>query len=197
MDYRILPPGNNAPEEVYAIVEIPKGEGRLKYEFRLNGMMIVDRIRGASQPMYPVHYCGMNGAQAPDGDPPDLLILGDDKLKTGDVIAVRPVCVFWMSDEKGIDPKIVCVPADSVTDAYRHIRTLADVPAADRKEIETFFGHYKEGDLVGKFSSTSGWDDLDVARQVIVESIDRWNKACAESAPAAVAAKVKAPAVKL
>ena len=184
MDYKVLPPGNKVPEEVYAVIEIPKGEGRLKYEFRLNGMMIVDRIRGASQPMYPVHYCGMPATQSPDGDPLDILILGDDKLKTGDVIAVRPVAVFWMSDEKGIDPKIICVPADSVTDAYRHIQTLADVPAADRKEIETFFGHYKEGDLAGKFSSTGGWEDIDVAHRVIHECIDRWNKTSAAPAPA-------------
>ncbi|MEZ0260906.1 MAG: inorganic diphosphatase, partial [Alphaproteobacteria bacterium] len=126
MDYKILPPGNNVPEEVYAIVEIPKGEGRIKYEYRTNGMMVIDRLRGEDQPLYPTHYCGIPATQAPDGDPLDVLILGSDKLKNGDVIPVRPVAVFWMSDEKGIDPKIIAVPADHVTDAYKHIQTLAD-----------------------------------------------------------------------
>ncbi len=123
MDYKLLPPGNNVPEEVNAIIEIPKGEGSIKYEYRTNGTLIIDRLRPADAPMYPTHYCGIPATQAPDGDPLDVLILGDDKLKSGDVIAVRPVAVFWMTDEKGIDPKIIAVPADSVSDEYRHIQT--------------------------------------------------------------------------
>ncbi|TAL40164.1 MAG: inorganic pyrophosphatase [Alphaproteobacteria bacterium] len=184
MDYKVLPPGNKVPEEVNAIVEIPKGEGRKKYEYRLNGMLIIDRLRGADQPPYPTHYCGIPATQASDGDPLDVLILGDDKLMTGDVIAVRPVAVFWMSDEKGIDPKIIAVPADSVSDEYRHIQTLADVPEADRKAIETFFGEYKKGDLAGKYSTSGGWDDIDVAHRTIHECIDRWNNASANPVPA-------------
>lgn len=176
MDYKLLPPGNNVPEEVNAIVEIPRGEGRIKYEYRTNGLLIVDRLRGADQPLYPVHYCGIPATQAPDGDPLDVLILGDDALKTGDVIAVRPVAVFWMTDEKGIDPKIICVPADSVSDKYLHIQTLADIPPAERQKIEKFFQDYKKSDLKGKWSTTSGWEDIDAAHKAIHECIDRWNK---------------------
>ncbi len=179
MDYKLLPPGNNVPEEVNAIIEIPRGEGRIKYEYRTNGTLIIDRLRPADAPMYPTHYCGIPATQAPDGDPLDVLILGDDALKSGDVIAVRPVAVFWMTDEKGIDPKIIAVPADSVSDAYRHIQTLADVPVADRDRIEKFFQEYKKGDLAGKWSTSAGWEDIDVAHKTINECIDRWKKASA------------------
>lgn len=189
MDYKILPPGNNVPEEVYAIIEIPKGEGRIKYEYRTNGMMVIDRLRGEDQPLYPTHYCGIPATQAPDGDPLDVLILGDDKLKTGDVIPVRPVAVFWMSDEKGSDPKIIAVPADHVSDAYKHIQTLADVPQADRDRIEKFFNDYKKDDMAGKHSASGGWDDLDVAHKTIHECIERWNK----NPAAAPAAKPQSP----
>jgi len=164
------------PEEVNAVVEIPKGEGRVKYEFRTNGTIVVDRLRGADQPMYPVHYSGIPATLAPDGDPLDILILGDAPLKTGDVIAVRVVAVFWMTDEKGIDPKIIAVPADSVSDEYLNIRTLADVPQADRDRIEKFFREYKKNDLAGKWSESHGWDDIDVAHKTILESVDRWKK---------------------
>lgn len=176
MDYKLLPPGNNVPEEVNAIIEIPKGEGRIKYEYRTNGTLVIDRLRGAHQPLYPVHYCGIPATQAPDGDPLDVLILGDDALKTGDVIAVRPVAVFWMTDEKGIDPKIIAVPADSVSDNYQHIRTLADIPAKDRAKIETFFQEYKKHDLHGKWSEANAWEDLDAAHKTIMECIERWKK---------------------
>lgn len=174
MDYKVLPPGNNVPEEVNAVIEIPKGQGRVKYEYRTNGTLVVDRLRGADQPLYPVHYCGIPATLAPDGDPLDVLILGDDALQTGDVIAVRPVAVFWMTDEKGIDPKIVCVPADSVSDAYLHIRTLSDIPEAERKKIETFFREYKKNDMKGKWSTTSGWEDVDAAHKTILECVARW-----------------------
>jgi inorganic pyrophosphatase len=176
MDYKLLPPGNNVPQEMSAVVEIPRGEGRIKYEYRTNGTLVVDRLRGADQPPYPVHYCGIPGTQAPDGDPLDVLILGDDPFRTGDVIAVRPVAVFWMTDEKGIDPKIVCVPADSVSDEYLHIRTLADIPQAEKQRIEHFFQDYKKIDLAGKWSTSNGWEDTDVAHKTIIACIDRWTR---------------------
>jgi inorganic pyrophosphatase len=184
MNYKVLPPGNNIPEEVNAIVEIPRGEGRIKYEYRTNGTLIIDRLRGKDQPLYPVHYCGIPATLAPDGDPLDVLILGDDSLKTGDVIAVRPVAVFNMTDEKGVDPKIVCVPADSVSDDYLHIRTLSDIPAAERQKIEKFFQDYKKNDLNGKWSTTSGWEDVDAAHRMIIEGVNRWaSKAPGPSSP--------------
>lgn len=184
MDYKVLPPGNNVPEEVYAIVEIPKGEGRKKYEYRTNGMLIIDRLRGEDQPLYPIHYCGIPATLAPDGDPLDILILGNDSLNTGDVIAVRPVGIFWMTDEKGIDPKIIAVPTDSVSHDYLHVRTLADIPAAERQSIETFFQEYKKNDLQGKWSEISGWEDVDASHKTIVECVNRWQRHLnPESAP--------------
>lgn len=176
MDYRLLPAGNDVPKEVNAVVEIPKGEGRTKYEFRTNGLIIIDRLRGADQPLYPVHYCGIPATLAPDGDPLDVLILGDDALRTGDVIAVRPVGVFWMTDEKGIDPKIVAVPADGVSDEYHHIQSLNDIPALDKERIETFFREYKKNDMLGKFSASLGWEDLAAAHKTILECVERWKK---------------------
>ena len=176
MDYKLLPPGNNVPKEINAVIEIPKGEGRIKYEYRTNGMLIVDRLRGAEQPPYPVHYCGIPATQAPDGDPLDVLILGDDALKTGDVISVRPIALFWMTDEKGVDPKIVCVPADSVSEDYLHMRTLADIPETERQKIEIFFQEYKKNDLKGKWSATGSWEDVDAAHKIILECVDRWTK---------------------
>lgn len=174
MDYKLLPAGSDVPKEVNAVIEIPKGEGRIKYEFRTNGLIIIDRLRGADQPLYPVHYCGIPATLAPDGDPLDVLILGDDALKTGNVIAVRPVGVFWMTDEKGIDPKIIAVPADSVSDEYHHIRTLADVPSTDKTRIETFFREYKKNDMKGKFSQSLGWNDVAEAHKTILECVERW-----------------------
>lgn len=177
--YKRLPPGNNVPAEVNAVVEIPKGQGLHKYEFRTSCEFVMDRVR-KDLPLYPIHYCGIPATQAPDGDPLDVLIMGDDPFETGDVVAVRPVAVFWMSDEKGIDPKIIAVPA---TPEYDYIRTLADIPAELRQEIERFFAGYKHGDAPGKFSSSHGWDDIDVAHKTIFECIERWQKTLSAAHP--------------
>jgi inorganic pyrophosphatase len=173
MDYKLLPAGNNVPAEVNAVIEIPKGEGRVKYEYRTNGKIVIDRLRGPDQPLYPVHYSGIPATLAPDSDPLDILILGDEPRKTGDVIAVRPIAVFWMTDEKGTDPKIIAVP---MSDEYKDIRSLADFPLAEREKIEKFFQEYKKNDIKGKWSESHGWDDLDVAHKTILESVDRWKK---------------------
>lgn len=172
IDYKRLTPGNDVPVEVNAVVEIPKGEGLYKFEYRTSGEMVMDRVR-EGLPLYPIHYCGIPATQAPDGDPLDILIMGDDKYRTGQVVAVRPVAVFWMSDEKGIDPKIIAAPA---APEYDHIRALADVPADMRQAVEMFFADYKKGDAPGKFSASHGWDDVDAAHKAIFECIDRWQK---------------------
>lgn len=177
MDYRILPAGTSVPDEIYAIVEIPKGQGRIKYEYRTNGMIVIDRLRNENLPLYPVHYCGIPSTLAPDGDPLDILVLGNDDLKTGDVIPVRPVCVFLMQDEKGIDPKIISVPADSISVDYVSIRCLADISGQIRTDIKEFFRTYKQNDMSGKWSESKGWDDLNTAHRIINKSITRWNVA--------------------
>lgn len=184
MDYRLLSAGDNAPDEINAIVEIPRGEGRIKYEFRANGAMIVDRLRSADLPLYPTHYCGVPGTLGPDGDPLDLLILGTDEFKTGDVVAVRPIAVMWMTDEKGSDPKIIAVPADSLTDEYLGIRSLADVSMEQRQQIEKFFREYKKNDHAGKWSRTDGWEDVAAAHKLINEGIALCKKSAAKPAAA-------------
>jgi inorganic pyrophosphatase len=189
MDYTLLPPGNNVPEEVNAIVEIAKGEGRLKREYRREGYFIIDRLRGKNQPPYPVHYCGIPKTLAPDGDPLDVLILCDEPFEARDVVPVRPIAVFWMKDDKGDDPKIIAVPADRMTDEYLGIRALADIPPEKRKEIETFFADYKKGDLAGKWSQTGGWEDVDAAHKIIRECVERHDKAVRAPAPPAAPPK--------
>jgi inorganic pyrophosphatase len=58
-----------------------------------------------------------------------------------------------MSDEKGIDDKIICVPLE---DPYwNHYQELEDLPLLLRQEIEQFFSIYK--DLEGKTVSIDGW----------------------------------------
>lgn len=173
MSYDTLTPGRNVPTDVNVIIEISKGQGRVKYEFdRHNGVIVVDRIRNSSL-LYPINYGCIPQTLSDDGDPLDIIVFGDE-VQTGTVLPARPVGMLVMDDEKGHDVKILAVPADRLTPHWQHIQTLADVPKADIEMLEHFFKHYKDLDSgAGKWSETFGWRDVDAAHEYIHAAIAR------------------------
>jgi inorganic pyrophosphatase len=173
MDYKALPAGRAVPTDVNALIEIAKGGGTIKYEFdRQSGALFVDRLRDSSL-NYPINYGCIPQTLSDDGDPLDVLVLCDP-IQSGTVIAVRPVGVLIMEDEKGLDVKIIAVPADRLTSAFLHIQKLADIPESEKQKIEHFFTHYKDLDgHQGRWSKVSGWKDVDEAHAYILDSIKK------------------------
>lgn len=167
-----VPPGRNVPTEINALIEIAKGAGTVKYEFdRHAGIIVVDRIRDSSM-RYPINYGCVPNTLSDDGDPLDVLVYCDEPIQTGTVIPVRPVGVLIMDDEKGHDVKIIAVPADRLTDAYKHIQSINDLPPAALRRIEHFFKHYKDLESAsGKMSTTGGWKDVAEAHAYIVKAV--------------------------
>jgi inorganic pyrophosphatase len=84
----------------------------------------------------------------------------------GCVIAVKPIALFKMEDEAGIDDKIVCVPCHDP--GWNHAESLDDVPVQLRREITHFFSIYKE--LEDKKVDVHGWRSREEALEVIEES---------------------------
>ena len=76
-------------------------------------------------------------------------------------VMVRAVAVFWMSDEKGADAKVLCVPSHDPR--WNDVRDLADVDAHLLAEIEHFFEFYKTIEP-GKDTTTRGWEGADAGR---------------------------------
>ena len=71
----------------------------------------------------------------------------------GCVIEAKPIALFRMEDDKGIDDKVLCVP---LTDpGWNTLETLDDLPDQLRDEIEHFFSIYK--DLEQKKVKVDGW----------------------------------------
>ena len=69
-----LPCGQNPPEIVTAVVEIPSGS-RNKYEFdHQRGRFVLDRVLYSSV-HYPCDYGFIEGSLADDGDPLDVLVV--------------------------------------------------------------------------------------------------------------------------
>jgi inorganic pyrophosphatase len=155
---------------IEVMVEIPRGS-RNKYEFdHERHVMRLDR-RLFSATVYPADYGFVPDTLGEDGDPLDALVLLEDPTFPGCLVQARPVGVFWMTDEKGPDAKIICVP--HVDPRYDAVTELEQLPAHLLAEIEHFFDVYKmlEPD---KSSSTAGYEGRDVAWREIRAARDRY-----------------------
>jgi inorganic pyrophosphatase len=151
-----------APSDVTVVIEIPKGS-RNKYEMDpATGHLVLDRMLFTSM-VYPADYGYIEGTLGGDGDTLDALVFVGEPTFPGCRIQVRPIGLFRMSDEKGPDEKILCVPLRDPM--WSHIERLGDVNENLLNEIEHFFQVYKE--LEHKMVATGGFGDRDEAVAVI------------------------------
>lgn len=162
MPYRDLPIGAKAPEEVNAVIEIPRGSSN-KYEYDSElGLFKLDRPL-YSPLFYPFDYGWIAGTMSADGDPLDVLVIGSHPTFTGCVVNCRPLGVLMMRDEKGADEKIL---ARVVHDPRFHgVRRLSHVSDHILKEVEHFFEVYKT--LEEKAVHVDGWRDVEAAQEMI------------------------------
>ena len=149
-------------------VEIPGGS-RNKYEWdeELGGLALDRRLFTSMS--YPADYGFVEDTLAEDGDPLDALVLVGEPTFPGCRIRVRAVGVFHMTDEKGPDDKVLCVPLNDPS--WSAISDIHDVPSQLRNEIEHFFQVYK--DLEGKQTVTRGFGNRADAQSVIEASRQR------------------------
>jgi inorganic pyrophosphatase len=150
-------------------VEIPSGS-RNKYEFdkELGGIVLDRRLFTAMT--YPADYGYVEGTLAEDGDPLDALVLVSDPTFPGCRIRVRPIGVFHMSDEKGPDEKLLCVPLDDPS--FERIRDVRDVNGELLDEIEHFFQRYKDLEPTKK-TETRGWGNRSEASEILAAARER------------------------
>lgn len=132
--------------------------------------MRFDRLLFSSM-KYPTDYGFIPETLALDNDPLDALVLFTEPTIPGLLVEVKPVGVFYMSDDKGNDEKIICVPTGDPL--MRELNDLNDVNAHLLKEIEHFFKVYK--DLENKKVETNGFGDKAAAIQMIEECKARFN----------------------
>ena len=163
--------GENPPEDINVIIEVPVGGQPVKYELDKDSSTIfVDRF--LHTPMrYPCNYGFMPHTLSDDGDPIDVLVASTRALTPGAVINCRPIGVLIMSDEAGQDEKVVAVPSLKLTRRYENIRTYSDLPEITLEQIEHFFEHYKDLEP-NKWVKIERWGDADEARQMILQAID-------------------------
>ncbi|MEO5590830.1 MAG: inorganic diphosphatase [Gemmatimonadaceae bacterium] len=166
-----FPVGFNPPECVTAVVEIPRGS-RNKYELdKVTGQFRLDRVLFSA-----VHYPGDYGfiprTLHEDNDPLDILVSINEPTFPGCQIDCRPLGVLKMLDRGEPDDKIIAVPSNDPF--YNDSFDIADLSQHYLREVEHFFHIYK--DLEGKRVEIVGWEKSEVAIQVIMDSIERYEE---------------------
>lgn len=147
-------------------IEIPKGN-RNKYEMdHETGRIRLDRMLFTST-RYPADYGFIDGTLGLDGDPLDALVLLEEPTFPGCLISCRAIGMFRMSDEKGGDDKVLCVPATDPRLA--HMQDIEDVPEFDQLEIQHFFEVYKDLEP-GKSVEGATWVNRLAAEEEITQS---------------------------
>ncbi len=163
--------GENAPETVTAIIEIPKGS-KAKYEIdKESNLLKLDRVLFSSV-MYPANYGFIPKTYCDDHDPLDILVLCSVDVIPMSIIEAKVIGVMHMVDNGEQDDKIIAVAKNDMSVNY--INDLHELPPHTMKEIVRFFQDYKA--LEHKNVTIEHLLGKPYAFKVIDESIKLYNK---------------------
>lgn len=170
-----IPAGKDIPNQVNVVIEVPMNADPVKYEMdKDSGAIFVDRF--IATPMYyPCNYGFIPHSLSEDGDPADVLVIADFPIMSGAVVSVKPVGVLIMEDEKGMDEKILAVPAKKLNSQFESIDSYQELPQSLINKIKHFFEHYKDLEK-GKWVKVKTFENADKAKELIMEAIARAKK---------------------
>ena len=159
----------NCREWFPVYIEIPKGSN-VKYELeKSTGLLMVSRILYRAV-FYPANYGFVPRTWCEDGDPLDVLVLGQEPVVPQAIMRARVIGVMPMRDEKGQDDKLIAVHVDDAE--YRDFRDIDDLAPYRMRQLERFFLDYKvleEKDVV--IEKPLGVEE---ALSILNEAIDRY-----------------------
>ena len=165
--------GRDVPNEINVIIEIPMHGEPVKYEVdKESGALFVDRFMTTAM-FYPTNYGYVPNTLSEDGDPVDVLVVTPIPLISGSVIRCRPLGMLKMTDESGVDAKILAVPISKLSKMYDAITSYEELPRQLLLSLEHFFQHYKDLEE-GKWVKVDGWRGIEEAREEILSSIQRF-----------------------
>jgi inorganic pyrophosphatase len=177
--FDVLGSGRNPPNDIHAVIEIPK-DSNIKYEVdEKTGFLFVDRKLFTSM-TYPFNYGFIPQTKEEDGDPIDVLILSNDQYLPLSVIRAKPIGVLIMEDEEGKDSKIIVVPDKKIDTRYSKFNDIEQVDEETLDKIKHFFEHYKELEK-DKFVKVIEWKNKDVAEQLVTDGMHRFRKKTVET----------------
>ncbi|CAN5168298.1 inorganic diphosphatase [soil metagenome] len=132
--------GDNAPEIVNALIEIPKGsKGKFELD-KESGLIKLDRVLYSSV-HYPANYGFIPQTYCDDNDPLDILVFSSIPLPVRCLLDAKVSGVMRMVDSGEIDDKIIAVAANDISVSYRN--DISELPPHTTVEMRAFFEDYK------------------------------------------------------
>ena len=170
---QILTPGDVDGGIINVVVEIPTGSSHKVEWNRELAVFQLDRVEPAIFAK-PTNYGFIPQTLDEDGDELDALIITNEPLPTGIFLEARVIGVMKFEDDGEIDDKVIVVPADD-RNTGNAITSLEQLPKQLIAQIEHHFTHYKDLKKPGS-TIVKGFGDVNEAKAIIHESIERWNK---------------------
>jgi inorganic pyrophosphatase len=164
-------PGEDAPQEFNAIVEIPFGAS-VKYELdKISGLIKLDRVL-YSAVYYPANYGFIPQTLAEDDDPLDVLVLCQETVVPLTLIHARTIGLMTMIDQGEKDHKIIAVATEDPE--FNSYREAADMPSHRLVMLRRFFQDYTQ--LEGKVVEVDEIQPSKAAFPIIEDALARYSR---------------------
>lgn len=164
-------PGENAPDYVNGIIEIPQNT-RAKYELdKDSGLLKMDRVLYSSM-YYPANYGFIPQTYCDDKDPLDILVLSQITVVPMCMVSARVIGVMRMLDGGELDDKIIAVAENDMS--VNHINDISELPVHFLKELKNFFEDYKK--LENKTVEVEDFQDAEIAKEIVKQSLLDYQK---------------------
>ena len=158
--------GENTPEYVNAIIEIPKGS-KGKYELdKASGLLKLDRVL-FSAVHYPANYGFIPQTYCEDKDPLDILVFCSIEVEPLCIVEAKVIGLMRMLDGDERDDKILAVAKNDMSVNY--INDVSELPPHTNLEVRRFFEDYKK--LEKKHVIVGDFEGREEAYSVINESV--------------------------
>ncbi len=130
--------------DVTVVVETPKGSrNKVNYDEALDRFRL--RFVLPEGTSFPHAFGFVPSTKAEDGDPLDVLLLMDEPVLTGCLVAARLIGVIEAEQTKHgkvlRNDRLLAVATQDHT--HRHVRSLDDLRPGLVEEVEAFFAHYQ------------------------------------------------------
>lgn len=168
---KVLDAGDVDGGVINVVVEIPTGSN---HKIEWNRELAVFELDRVEPQIFakPCNYGFIPQSLDEDGDELDALIITEQPLTTGIFLKAKVIGVMKFVDDGEVDDKIVVVPADDRNNGDTYNR-IADLPEQLIRQIEFHFNNYKALKKPGS-TTVESWGDVDEAKSVIKEAIQRW-----------------------